>query len=322
MRPVLLCVVVLCAAGWVQSPALKKDDDAARAAEAAVLARKAVEEFSLRAGEVQLVLEREPVLMWANPVVGSIHGAVFVWTADGRPQAITSAFKWFAPATHLGVEFHSLATVPITGERAGKQVWYPARGGIELKPIEGAPAPAALAAARLRQMRELANQFAATVTTPEGITHDLRLLTKPIFRDAGADAGALSDGALFVFVLGTDPEVALRIEARPDQRGEAQWHYALARMSIRALRVAHRGQAVWSAPLIALGAGSKLYDRREPFTEFTYQPGEGVNPPERTERSTNPVKKDLRLLRADERSGRLLTMPAPSHSELHVSHCR
>jgi hypothetical protein len=49
----------------------------------------------LRAGEVPLVLEREPVLQWANPVVGSIHGAMFVWTADGRPQAITSVFKWF-----------------------------------------------------------------------------------------------------------------------------------------------------------------------------------------------------------------------------------
>jgi hypothetical protein len=279
MKPVPLCVAVLCAASWAQSPALEHNDDAARAAEAAVLARKAVEEFSLRAGDVPLVLEREPVLMWANPVVGSIHGAVFVWTADGRPQAITSAFKWFAPAKHLGVEFHSLSSAPITGEREGKQVWYPSRGGIELKPIGGAAAPAALPAARLRQMRELANQFTASVTTPEGITHDLRLLTKPIYRDSGESAGALSDGALFVFVLGTDPEVVLRIEARSDKRGEAQWHFALARMSIRALSVAHRGQPVWSAPLIALGAGSKLYDRREPFTEFTFQPGQGVNPP-------------------------------------------
>jgi hypothetical protein len=125
----------------------------------------------------------------------------------------------------------------------------------------------------------LANQFTATTTTEEGVTHDLRLLTKPIYRDSSADAGALSDGALFVFVLGTDPEVVLRIEARPDKRGEAQWHYALARMSYRALSAAHHGRAVWSAPPIALGRGSKLYDRREPFTEFTFPPGQGVNPP-------------------------------------------
>jgi hypothetical protein len=288
MKPVRLSVVVLCAAAWAQSPALKKDDDEARAAQAAVLARKAVEEFTLRAGEAPLVLEREPVLKWANPVVGSIHGAVFVWTADGRPQAITSVFKWFAPAKHLGVEFHSLTTQPITGERERKRVWYPTGGGIELKPIEGASAPAALPAARLRQMRALANQFTATTTTPEGITHDLRLLTKPIYRDSSADSGALSDGALFVFVLGTDPEVVLRIAARPDERGEAQWHYALARMSYRGLSAAHRGQAVWSAPPIALGPGSKLYDRREPFTEFTFPPGQGVNPPEGTEAATNP----------------------------------
>jgi hypothetical protein len=288
MKPVLLSVVVLCAAAWAQAPAFKKDDDQARAARAAVLARKAVEEFTLRAGEVPLVLERDPVLQWANPVVGSVHGAVFVWTANGRPQAITSVFKWFAPAKHLGVEFHSLTSLPITGERERKQVWYPARRGIELKPIEGAAAPADLPAARLRQLRALANQFTATTTTPEGITHDLRLLTKPIYRDSSADSGALSDGALFVFVLGTDPEVVLRIAARPDERGEPMWHYALARMSFRGLSAAHRGKAVWSAPMIALGPGSKLYDRREPFTEFTFPPGQGVNPPEGTEAAENP----------------------------------
>jgi hypothetical protein len=275
-----LSVVALCGAVCAQAPASKNDDDSARAARAAVLARKAVEEFSLRAGDVALVLEREPVLVWANPVVGSIHGAVFVWTANGRPQAITSSFKWFTPAKHMGVEFHSLATRPITGAREGKQVWYPSRGGIALAPIRDAPAPADLAAARLRQMRALASQFTATATTPEGVTHDLRLLTKPIYRDSNAESGALSDGALFVFVLGTDPEVALRIEARPDNRGLAQWHYALARMSIRGLSASYRGQAVWSAPSIALGANSILYDRREPFTEFTFQPGQGVNPPE------------------------------------------
>jgi hypothetical protein len=288
MKPVLLAFVVVGAVAWAQSPALKTDDDEARAAQAAVLARKAVEEFTLRAGEVPLVLEREPVLQFANPVVGSVHGAVFVWTANGRPQAITSVFKWFAPAKHMGVEFHSLASQPITGEREGKEVWYPTRAGIELKPIKGATAPAALPAARLRQMRAFANQFTATATTPEGITHDLRHLTKPIYRDSSADSGALSDGALFVFVLGTDPEVILRIEVRPNERGEAQWHFAFGRMSFRGLSAAHRGQTVWSAPPIALGPGSKLYDRREPFTEFTFQPGQGVNPPEGPEAAVNP----------------------------------
>jgi hypothetical protein len=102
MKPVVLSVVVLCAAALAHSPALHRDDDEARAAQASVLARKAVKEFTLRAGEFPLVLEREPVLQFANPVIGSVHGTVFIWTANGRPQAITSVFKWFAPAKHLG----------------------------------------------------------------------------------------------------------------------------------------------------------------------------------------------------------------------------
>jgi hypothetical protein len=85
------------------------------------------------------------------------------------------------------------------------------------------------------------------------------------------------------FHLATDPEVLSRIAARPGERGLAQWNFALARMSFRGLSASHAGQAVWSAPPIALGPGSKLYDRREPFTEFTFEPGEGVNPPEGVE---------------------------------------
>jgi hypothetical protein len=91
MRPIPRSVVVLSAAGTAQAPSVKQDDDAARAAKAPVLASKAFERFSLQAAEVPLVLEREPVLMWTIPVVESVHGAVLVWTANGRPQKITFA---------------------------------------------------------------------------------------------------------------------------------------------------------------------------------------------------------------------------------------
>lgn len=43
----------------------------------------------------------------------------------------------------------------------------------------------------------------------------------------------------------------------------------------------HRSQPIWAADPMPLGQRSKLYDRREPFAEFTFQHGEGVNPPER-----------------------------------------
>jgi hypothetical protein len=55
------------------------------------------------------------------------------------------------------------------------------------------------------------------------------------------------DGALFGFVLATDPEVYLMIEARPGREGP-EWQYALAPMTVRAVKASRKGQEVWSLP--------------------------------------------------------------------------
>src|SRR5206468_1146035 len=83
-----------------------------------------------------------------------------------------------------------------------------------------------------------ADQFSASQTNENGITHDLRLLTRPLYRHASNDPN-VSDGALFVFVQGTDPEAALLIEARLDERGQLAWQYALARMTFRKVTVSN-----------------------------------------------------------------------------------
>ena len=276
--------LTLAAAARAQAPDAKAGDaESARATLASSLARRAAEEYTIRpAGDeggpaAPLTLRTEPILKWSNPVAGSIHGAIFVWTADGRPAALGSIYKFFEPARHLGVEFNSLAPGPLTAGRAGKEVWHPARAGVEFRPIPDAPAPAGTAAGRLRQMRDLAGPFAATETNETGVTRDLRLLTQPVFRYSGAGA---TDGGLFAFVQGTDPEVFLLIEARRADGGGVAWHYALTRATYLALKVTRRGQAAWDAPLIRWDvADSPLYDRAEPFTAFVFQPGEGVNPP-------------------------------------------
>ena len=52
-------------------------------------------------------------------------------------------------------------------------------------------------------------------------------------------APSLPDGALFAFVMTTDPEVLLMIEARP-VGGDSVWHYGFARMSMVNLRAQHK----------------------------------------------------------------------------------
>ncbi len=172
-------------------------------------------------------------------------GAVFVWVADGRPEVVASLYRYtLEEKTLQDEEFQSLATTGLTATRDGQAVWVPRTPGILLAPIPGAPKPAATSAERLRQMRALAHEFHAFFDSPEDKS-ELRLLPKPLFRYE-TNRADLADGALFAFVVTTDPEVLLMIEDRPVE-GASVWHYGLARMSMVQLRASHKDRNVWSA---------------------------------------------------------------------------
>jgi hypothetical protein len=283
MRSTLLLLVAWAACAQAQQqpdagPAPDGKTEAARASEAAVDTRRAAESYAITAaapeGKGVLRLEPGPLLQWSNPVLGSFHGSVFVWTAKGRPAVIASIYKKYVPPPHLGVDFHTMSAGPVTAERDGHPEWFPDRG-LEPEPVPGAPAPASSPAGRSRQVRDLARQFTATKTDRKEITRSLRLLTQPVYRYGTPDSDVL-DGALFAFVEGTDPEVFLLIEARRGAEGLA-WYYAMARMNSIALRVAHAGREVWAVPTIPW---QQAFNPREPYTLLIFRPGSGVNPPE------------------------------------------
>jgi hypothetical protein len=219
-----------------------------------------------------LKLQPEPILKWSNPVIGTIYGDVFVWTNQGRPEAVASIYKFYSPRTHRANEFHSLALGKVTAEREKTAVWTPRGPGLQLKPIDGAPAPADSAPLRLRQMRALAQEFTGRQTDREGVDRDMRLLAQPIYRYENTK-GDLVDGGLFVFVLGTDPEAFLLIEARRSAAGAPQWLFGATRMNSIHLRLSRRGREAWSAPEIPW---SQVWDSTEPYTVFRYElaPGE------------------------------------------------
>ncbi len=274
MRFAILVLAVSNVLAQAQSPPDEKTE-AARAIEAAAVARKAAEAYRVTTGEAggsALELEPHSLLQWSNPVLGSFHGSVFIWTAKGRPEVIASIYKKYVPLPlHLGIEFHSLTEGPAKAERDGRAEWSPARGGIKFQPVPGAPSPADTPARRLRQLRSVAAEFSATKTDRKAIGRPLRLLTQPVYRYESADQG----GALFAFVEGTDPEIFLLIEARAGDgdKGTA-WHYAVARMNSVEFHVDHRGREVWSAPVIPW---SQARNPHEPYTLFIFRPGEGVN---------------------------------------------
>ena len=134
--------------------------------------------------------------------------------------------------------------------------------------------PAGTPAQGLRQTRDLAKGFAASETDHKGLERELRLLTQPVYRYEGTE-GQLIDGGLFVFVMGTDPEAFLLLEAR--HAGKApRWHYALARMTHAQVAVSDRGREVWKVPLIVPAV---VFDRREPYTKFRFEVEEPATKP-------------------------------------------
>lgn len=190
----------------------------------------------------------EPALRWTNTVSGTKDGIVGVWTRGGRPDVVAQ-FAGYGTVWIYHIESTSLA--PLTMEHNGAKMWTPKSPGVTLRPIPNAPAPGDSKINRLTQMRRLAERFEVVddfhpiYQDPKTERHILRLLTKPLYRYEATDD--LLDGALFGFVLGTDPEALLMVEAWKTPEGN-KWRYALAPMTVYGLIARFDGTEVWNRP--------------------------------------------------------------------------
>ncbi len=195
-------------------------------------------------------------LRWANNARGSEDGLTLIYVFEGRPLATACLYPWDKKLIHdceaLG-RFDSLGRGKIVARRDGHLIWQPQTSGALFAPIPDAPAPEATPAARLRQMKSLAEQFESSMLGWKADSTDreeLRLLPRPLYRyeakdDPAADQ-AVIDGAVFAFVMGTDPESLLLIEAV--KRGEkSSWEFGFARRTSGELEGRHKGKVVWHA---------------------------------------------------------------------------
>ena len=232
------------------------------------------EEYSFSLGGpdgAPLEFRPQSILNFSNPErARGQHGSVFVWTHDGRPEAIgtiwsirNSSDRTKRRTSH---EFQSLSLSPLHSERReikglGRRgpvpQWRPELPGIELQSFEQAADPAASKPARLVQMRRLARQFDAVGYSGVDDEVPLRLLDQPLLRYESPAAGVL-DGGLFAMVMGTDPELLLLIEAR-ETNGSAQWQFAAARFTGKPLELRRQGEVVWQREQAPAWVGNQTY---------------------------------------------------------------
>jgi hypothetical protein len=225
-------------------------------------------EFTLEGQRSAVHLQAEPAFRLGSQGNGVLEGAIFFWN-DGldRPEAAAQVFLHRRDGAPGGIwlhEFTSLSPAPFIAEQKGRVCWTPKTAGVEFRPIPDAPKPAATLTQRARQMRNLAQDFKAQDDFGQKGWIDLRMLATPIARYGKADSRLL-DGALFAFVVGTDPEVFLFIEARPGDDGP-QWKYALAPMTCWPVRASWKSEHVWGLPMRSTD------DSTKPFFARAYQP--------------------------------------------------
>jgi hypothetical protein len=226
--------------------------------------------FSNDSRESPAQLQVEPAFRLGKQGADALEeGAIFFWNDDtGRPEAAIQVFFIRESSGRPGFwvhEFTSLSPKPLTLKRRGQPYWTPETPGVKFKPLPGAPMPAESAAQRTRQLRALAQGFRASDNFHEKGWSELRLLPTPIAR-YGKTGSRLPDGALFAFVLGTDPEVFLFLEVRPGKDG-LEWQYALAPMTVFAVKASHQGKPVWELP-----DRSPANSPTRPFFDISYEP--------------------------------------------------
>lgn len=186
-----------------------------------------------------------PVFRWAAPTTqNEFNGVIFVWTRQGRPEALGSiwsvASKRKRGQRNIAHTFHSMSQQPLLANRKGQALWHPEQPGLKLKPIPGAPAPAETSTQRRLQIRALSREFSAVQILRTKV-EPLEMLPRPLYE---YDSGDVS-GALFTFLRDWDPEVMLLIESRQTEAGP-RWHFEGLRFCMLSARIDHRGQEVWS----------------------------------------------------------------------------
>lgn len=191
----------------------------------------------------ELPLVQEPILRFSDPARTFSDGTIWAFGDKGRPFALATVERYEA---YWSYELISLTEGPVSGTHSDGVRWRPTTPGLVLKPLPDGKPPADDGPARLRQMRDIARQF-ALVETWRKETYELRLMSNPAHRYADADAG-LVDGALFIFAYGTNPEAVLAVECRRSAENAAGWHYGFSRLTAADIVARIGEQIAWVTP--------------------------------------------------------------------------
>ena len=198
-----------------------------------------------KSDRAEIKVHPKPLLRWTNPYTGVDAGLFSAWLdPDGRPMAVAQIYLYPKTNNDWRIELHSLCdgSMEFQSEQSGR--WRPQGPGVEWHKLEKkAPKPSERKSIRLAQMRNIARRFRGDDTIANNSV--LRLMPNPSIRYDAPKKGVI-DGALFLMVNGTDPEMMLQVEVREGKDSkERAFYWALSRMTSYQLVAYLDGEEVW-----------------------------------------------------------------------------
>ncbi len=230
-----------------------KDDNAKARQELILKAMQKYEVVLDGDDEKRAKLDTKALLRWSNPTSDVADGLMSVYSAGPteRPAMLAHIYVHGAGLNGLAMqEFADVHPGQVELFRGKQKVWSPRSRYSKFEKLPDGPKPSDNPALRLAQMKQMAARFEIV----DGF-HDknskpqpqvLRMMSRPTYRYGKAD-GEIIDGALFTFVVATDPEACLLIEIH--RKGDAtHWEYIVLPMTIYSLDAKLDGKPVWTKP--------------------------------------------------------------------------
>jgi len=228
--------LALCCCGLSAFASAEDSPEVIAAREARLKAMHAIaERFKVQVteGDQQraVSLMADPLLRFNDPAREFHDATLWGWGEKGRPLCLLTIEQYGERSW-----FECISLANLTSDTSGPQRftaeaevlrWAPKAGGIEMKPLAGAPPVADKAPRRMSQMKELLGQLRAYEVGRTGSKYELRLMPRAFYRYDDEKA-ELVDGAIFAFAYGTNPELLAIIEAR-SPANSAQWQIGFAR---------------------------------------------------------------------------------------------
>jgi hypothetical protein len=212
--------------------------------------------------EAKYEFSKEPIKRYNDEARNIVDAALWSLGTKGRPRAVLVLEVY--RGSFVQYELTAVADPP-QSVRARGFVWSPRQTPFTWSKIPDLNPPHATDRVRKRQIKQASQQFSASEQW-RGQTTQLRLEPQPILEYEDQEQGILN-GAVFVWVHGTNVEILMLIEARQGEDGERYWVAGFSRLASASLDVDFNGKDFWSsAESPTATPTSPYYFRTEPVT--------------------------------------------------------